>query len=73
MISEVYHTKQFNPRLAQVLINGVVARESLRCGEPYVWWLHLDSDEFPRARAVTPSGSTWRPSIAGSASSERNS
>ena len=47
VIADVYHTKQFNPRLAQVLINGVVARESLRSGARYVWWLHLDSDEFP--------------------------
>ena len=30
VISDVYHTKQFNPRLAQVLIDGVVAHESLR-------------------------------------------
>ena len=70
VISDVYHTKQFNPRLAQVLINGVVARESLRCGARYVWWLHLDSDEFPEGPGRTsPSRSTWRPWIAGSGSS----
>jgi hypothetical protein len=60
VISDVYHTKQFNPRLAQVLINGVVARESLRCGERYIWWLHLDSDEFPEG----PSGHTVREYLA---------
>ena len=60
VIAEVYHTKQFNPRLAQVLINGVVARESLRCGERYIWWLHLDSDEFPEG----PDGLTVREYLA---------
>jgi Glycosyl transferase family 2 len=60
VIAEVYHTKQFNPRLAQVLINGVVARESLRCGEQYIWWLHLDSDEFPEG----PDGLTVRDYLA---------
>jgi hypothetical protein len=55
-VSEVYHTEKFNPRLAQVIINGVVARESLRDDEPFVWWLHLDSDEFPEG----PDGLTVR-------------
>lgn len=59
-IAEVYHTKQFNPRLAQVLINGVVARESLQCGDRYIWWLHLDSDEFPEG----PGGLTVREYLA---------
>ncbi len=56
VVAEVYHTENFNPRLAQVLINGVVARESLRCGDQHVWWLHLDSDEFPEG----PAGATVR-------------
>jgi hypothetical protein len=59
-IDEVYHTNQFNPRLAQVLINGLVARESLHCGERYIWWLHLDSDEFPEG----PEGLTVREYLA---------
>ena len=29
----------------------MVARESLHCGERYIWWLHLDSDEFPEGPA----------------------
>jgi hypothetical protein len=28
-------------------MNAVVVRESLRCGAEHVWWLYLDSDEFP--------------------------
>jgi glycosyltransferase involved in cell wall biosynthesis len=45
-IAEVYRTEAFDGRLAQALLNAVVARESLRCGADYVWWLYLDNDEF---------------------------
>jgi glycosyltransferase involved in cell wall biosynthesis len=46
-IGEVFDTLAFDGPLAQVLMNAVVARESLRCGSDHVWWLYLDSDEFP--------------------------
>jgi hypothetical protein len=58
--SEVYHTEKFSARLAQVLVNGVVARESLRGDAPHIWWLHLDSDEFPEG----PGGRTLREYLA---------
>ncbi len=46
-IAEVFDTMGFDGPLAQTLMNAVVARESLRCGAKHVWWLYLDSDEFP--------------------------
>jgi glycosyltransferase involved in cell wall biosynthesis len=46
-VAEVYRTEAFDGRLAQALMNAVVARESLQSGAPHVWWLYLDSDEFP--------------------------
>ncbi len=46
-IAEVFDTVAFDGPLAQVLMNAVVARESLRCGSDHIWWLYLDSDEFP--------------------------
>jgi hypothetical protein len=46
-IAEVYRTKVFDGRLAQTLMNAVVARETLRQNAPHVWWLYLDTDEFP--------------------------
>jgi Glycosyl transferase family 2 len=46
-IAEVFDTPAFDGPLAQVLMNAVVARESLRSGAGHVWWLYLDSDEFP--------------------------
>jgi glycosyltransferase involved in cell wall biosynthesis len=46
-IGEVFDTRAFDGPLAQVFMNAVVARESLRCGSDHVWWLYLDSDEFP--------------------------
>ena len=47
IIAEVFDTPAFDGPLAQVLMNAVVARESLRSGADHVWWLYLDSDEFP--------------------------
>ncbi len=46
-LADIYRTDQFDGRLAQALMNAVVARESLRHGAEHVWWLYLDSDEFP--------------------------
>lgn len=47
IVAEVYESDLFDGRLVQQLVNAVVARESLRCGAEHVWWLLLDSDEFP--------------------------
>ena len=46
-LADIYRTDRFDGRLAQALMNAVVARESLRHGAEHVWWLYLDSDEFP--------------------------
>lgn len=53
-LAESYRSEVFEGRIAQVLMNAVVARVSLAAGDPYVWWLYLDSDEFPEG----PDGST---------------
>jgi hypothetical protein len=50
-VAEVYPTRVFDGRLAQTLMNAVVARESVRHGAEHVWWLYLDSDEFPEGPA----------------------
>ncbi len=55
-VAEVYRTKAFDGRLAQTLMNAVAARESLRNGAQHVWWLYLDTDEFPEG----PGGLTIR-------------
>jgi hypothetical protein len=47
VVAEIYDTDAFDGRLVQPLMNAVVARESLRCRAEHVWWLLLDSDEFP--------------------------
>jgi glycosyltransferase involved in cell wall biosynthesis len=47
VVAEVYQTEAFDGRLAQALMNATVARESLRHGADHIWWLYLDSDEFP--------------------------
>jgi glycosyltransferase involved in cell wall biosynthesis len=60
-VAEVYETETFNGRIAQALINGLIARESLRSAADYVWWLHLDSDEFPEG----PGGLALRDYLAG--------
>ena len=46
-IAEVYQSDAFDGPLAQAVMNGVVARESLQSGSEHIWWLYLDSDEFP--------------------------
>jgi hypothetical protein len=60
-IAEVYATEAFDGRLVQPLVNAVVARESLRSGADHVWWMLLDSDEFPEG----PSGTTVKEYLAG--------
>ncbi len=53
-IAEVFDTVLFDLKMKHTLMNGVVARESLRCGSEHVWWLYLDGDEFPEG----PEGSS---------------
>lgn len=60
-VSEVYETDAFDGRLAQALVNAVVARESAASGADHVWWLYLDSDEFPAG----PGAATVREYLAG--------
>lgn len=47
IVAEVYQSDMFEERLAQALMNAVVARESLRSGAEHVWWIYMDCDEFP--------------------------
>lgn len=55
-VAEIFDSEVFDGRLVQQLMNAVVAREALRCGAEHVWWLLLDSDEFPEG----PDGKTVR-------------
>jgi hypothetical protein len=59
-VAEVYHTDAFDGPLAHTVMNGVVARESLRAGAEHIWWHYLDSDEF----AEFPDGLTVREYLA---------
>jgi hypothetical protein len=59
-IAEVYKTEAFDGRLVQPLVNAVVARESLRSEAEHVWWMLLDSDEFPEG----PNGLTVKEYLA---------
>ncbi len=59
-IAEVYQTEAFDGRLVQPLVNAVVARESLRSGADHVWWMLIDSDEFPEG----PTGKTVKEYLA---------
>lgn len=56
VIADVFDTPAFDGPLAQTLMNAVVARESLRSGDEHVWWLYLDSDEFPEGPDGTSVG-----------------
>ena len=47
VIGEIYHSELFDEEVTQMLVNALVVRESLRCGAEHIWWLYLDSDEFP--------------------------
>jgi hypothetical protein len=60
-VAEIYETEAFDGRLIQPLVNAVVARESLRSDAEHVWWMLLDSDEFPEG----PDGLTVREYLAG--------
>ncbi len=60
-VGEVYDTDAFDGPLAHVVMNGVVARESLHAGAERIWWHYLDSDEF----AESPDGLTVREYLAG--------
>jgi glycosyltransferase involved in cell wall biosynthesis len=57
---EVHESEFFDGRLSQALMNAVVARQSLQSGAEHVWWLYLDSDEFPEG----PDGMTIREYLA---------
>ncbi len=60
-VAEVYETEFFDGRLVQPLVNAVIARESLRSRAEHVWWLLLDSDEFPEG----PGGMSLREYLSG--------
>lgn len=60
-VAEIYESDAFDGRLVQPLVNAVVVRESLRSNAEHVWWLMLDSDEFPEG----PDGLTVREYLAG--------
>ncbi len=60
-VAEIYETEVFDGRLVQPLVNGVVARESLGSRAEHVWWLLLDSDEFPEG----PGGMSLRQYLSG--------
>ena len=60
VVAEVYRTEVFDGRLVQPLMNAVVVRESLRYEAENVWWLYLDSDEFPEG----PNGMSVREYLA---------
>ncbi len=60
-VAEVYETEFFDGRLVQPLVNAVIARESLRSRAEHVWWLLLDSDEFPEG----PGGMSLRQYLSG--------
>lgn len=47
MLAESYRTEVYEERVRILLMNSVVARVSLASGEPHIWWLWLDGDEFP--------------------------
>jgi hypothetical protein len=59
-VGEVFDYDRFDGGLIQTMVNAVVVRESLRSRAPYVWWLYLDSDEFPSG----PGGLTIRDYLA---------
>ncbi len=46
-LAESFRTDVYEERIRNLLSNSVVARISLSCGAPHIWWLWLDGDEFP--------------------------
>ena len=71
-IDEVYHTKQFNPRLAQVLINGLSRGNPCIAVSATSGGSTSTVTSFPRARGLTVR-EYLATLIAASASSEPNS
>ena len=47
ILAETFDTAVYDERVRILLMNGVVARQSLACGAAHVWWLWIDADEFP--------------------------
>lgn len=47
VLAESFHTEVYQEHVRILLMNAVVARISLEVGEPHVWWLWMDADEFP--------------------------
>jgi len=54
VLAESFHTESYQEHIRVLLMNAVVARVSLETGEPHVWWLWMDADEFPEG----PDGTT---------------
>jgi hypothetical protein len=52
-LAETFDTDAYEERVRILLMNNVVARESLASGDEHVWWLWLDADEFPEGPAGT--------------------
>jgi glycosyltransferase involved in cell wall biosynthesis len=50
-LAETFDTAAYEERVRILLMNNVVARMSLASGAEHVWWLWLDSDEFPEGPA----------------------
>jgi hypothetical protein len=46
-LAESFDTDVYEERVRILLMNAVVARISLATGDPHIWWLWLDADEFP--------------------------
>jgi len=46
-LAESFETDLYEEPVRILLMNAVVARESLASGAPHIWWLWLDADEFP--------------------------
>ncbi len=44
---ESFDTDAHEEPVRNLLMNAMVARISLSCGAPHIWWLWLDADEFP--------------------------
>jgi hypothetical protein len=46
-LAESFTTDVYEERVRILFMNAVVARVSLASGDPHIWWLWLDGDEFP--------------------------
>jgi len=60
-LAESFGTDIYEERVRILFMNAAVARISLASGEPHVWWLWLDGDEFPEG----PDGLTIAEYVAG--------